>query len=261
MVRLGEHYLVELARCDSRVLSDSDSVENILLRACKEANAHRVDHNFYSMPDKSVSGVIVIEESHLSIHTFPEQEYAVADFFTCSDAVNEEKGIAYLAEKLGSGNYGFSRLERGLLPYHEIKIPKEAKAGPEVADAPTALSHVILDAWGINPAKLGKKEKIEKPFLEAVRSSGQTILYHNFHDFPVNGASGFVLGDKFHATVHDWPEHGYTAIDIMAREGKVDANKIVSSLLSQLQPRYNIKTSLERGSLYSPGYNTHINAW
>jgi S-adenosylmethionine decarboxylase len=208
-----------------------------------------------------VSGVIVIEESHLSIHTFPKQEYAVADFFTCSDAVIEEDGIALLAEKLSSGNYGFSRLERGLLPYHTINIPKEAKLDNGSMHSPTALNHVILEAWGIEPEKLEKKETLEKPFVEAAKSGGQVILYSNFHNFNPHGTSGFVLGDKSHTTVHTWPEHGYAAIDVMAPEGKVDIDRIAKSLLDYLQPRYHGKSTLERGSVYSPGYNTHINAW
>jgi len=59
--------------------------------------------------------VVVIAESHLVIHTWPEYGYAAVDIFTCGDSVQAEKAAELLIEKLGSNNHSIIELRRGIL--------------------------------------------------------------------------------------------------------------------------------------------------
>jgi S-adenosylmethionine decarboxylase len=69
---LGTHIIVELSDCDPQILSDVDKVTNILVKAANEANAEVLQTAFHRFNPQGVSGVVVIAESHLSIHTWPE---------------------------------------------------------------------------------------------------------------------------------------------------------------------------------------------
>jgi S-adenosylmethionine decarboxylase proenzyme len=61
-----------------------------------------------------VSGVVVIAESHISIHTWPEYGYAAVDFFTCGQSVDPYKAHEYMKEALQSRNAQVQELRRGI---------------------------------------------------------------------------------------------------------------------------------------------------
>ncbi|MFH0870409.1 MAG: adenosylmethionine decarboxylase [archaeon] len=267
MVILGEHYLAELALCNSNVLSNRGSIENILLESSVQANAHRKEHEFRRLNDGGISGVIVIEESHISIHTFPERAYAIADFFTCSPDVNEEAGIAYLVKQLGSKNHNFVKLDRGPGVAHKILYPEAHELETRrsligaAASSGKTFDHVIIEAWGINETIIGKKESLEAPFLEAAKEGGQKVIYHKFHNFSPFGTSGFVLGEKSHLTVHSWPEKGYCAIDILGASGEINIKRVIESLFGNLNPTRYDASRLTRGSLDTMRSNHCLNQY
>ncbi|MFN3763430.1 MAG: adenosylmethionine decarboxylase, partial [Anaerolineae bacterium] len=80
---LGVHYLLELRGCDPTVINDLPEVRRILIEAAKQAKATVLDARFHQFSPQGVSGVVVVGESHLSIHTWPEYGYASADIYTC----------------------------------------------------------------------------------------------------------------------------------------------------------------------------------
>jgi S-adenosylmethionine decarboxylase proenzyme len=81
----GRHLLVEYRGCDATILNDRSRVEELMHSAAEGAGATVVGSTFRTFTPQGVSGVVVIEESHLSIHTWPEYGYAAVDFFTCGD--------------------------------------------------------------------------------------------------------------------------------------------------------------------------------
>lgn len=85
MLTHGQHLLVEYWGCDSEVLNDLGAVEALMKRAADAAGATLVASTFHRFSPQGVSGVVVVEESHLSIHTWPEVGYAAVDFYTCGD--------------------------------------------------------------------------------------------------------------------------------------------------------------------------------
>jgi S-adenosylmethionine decarboxylase proenzyme len=81
----GTHIICELSGCSPDLLSDVDGVRTVMERAALEANAEILKVAFHRFQPQGVSGVVVIAESHLSIHTWPESGYAAVDFYTCGD--------------------------------------------------------------------------------------------------------------------------------------------------------------------------------
>ncbi|MBI3141912.1 MAG: polyamine aminopropyltransferase [Bacteroidetes bacterium] len=85
---LGRHILVEFYGCDPQIMNDVALIEQYMVAAAQEAQATVVNSTFHHFSPYGVSGVVVIEESHLAIHTWPEYGYAAVDIFTCGTAVN-----------------------------------------------------------------------------------------------------------------------------------------------------------------------------
>lgn len=114
MKRLGRHILAEYSGCDRNLLNDLQTIETILKEAARQSRATIVDTVFHRYNPHGVSGVVVIAESHISIHTWPEYGYAAADFFTCGDQVDPWKACRYLQEKLRSQDMSTREIQRGI---------------------------------------------------------------------------------------------------------------------------------------------------
>lgn len=112
---LGQHWLLELRDCKSELLREVAGVENIMRRAAAVAEAHIVSGHFHQFSPYGVSGVLVIQESHLTIHTWPEHGYAAVDIFTCSPELKVREAIRQLQADFGAKQVEVERLERGRL--------------------------------------------------------------------------------------------------------------------------------------------------
>ncbi|MHB8105349.1 MAG: adenosylmethionine decarboxylase, partial [Dehalococcoidales bacterium] len=115
MNALGRHLLVELHDCDREALNDLDFIREVMLKAAIDCGAVVLGDSFHRFSPQGVSGVVVIAESHISIHTWPEYGYAAADVFTCGTSVNPEIAAGVLIEKLGSKNHTLTEIQRGVL--------------------------------------------------------------------------------------------------------------------------------------------------
>jgi len=112
---LGRHILVELHDCDRQALNDVDLIREVMLKAAVDCGAVVMGESFHRFSPQGVSGVVVIAESHISIHTWPEYGYAAADVFTCGTTVNPEVAAQVLIERLGSKNHTLNEIKRGVL--------------------------------------------------------------------------------------------------------------------------------------------------
>ena len=113
MEALGRHLLMELEGCDRDVLNDVDALREALLTAANLAGATVLGDSFHRFSPHGISGVVVIAESHLFVHTWPEYGYAAADIFTCGDTVQPEKAAEILIERLGARHHTMVELKRG----------------------------------------------------------------------------------------------------------------------------------------------------
>jgi len=111
---LGRHLIVELVDCDRALLDDAAAMEMYLNEAARLAGATIVHSVFHRYNPQGVSGVVVIAESHVSLHTWPEYGYAAVDFFTCGDRVDPYKAHDYLRDKLRAGDAQVRELKRGI---------------------------------------------------------------------------------------------------------------------------------------------------
>jgi S-adenosylmethionine decarboxylase proenzyme len=116
--------MMELEDCDKELLNDLDSLKEAMLTAANEAGATVLGDSFHRFSPQGISGVVIIAESHLCIHTWPEYGYAAADIFTCGDSVQPTKAAELLIERLGSRNPTISEIPRGSLVAEPSRLAK-----------------------------------------------------------------------------------------------------------------------------------------
>lgn len=122
MKPLGVHYLLELADCNQDKLNNCDLIEALMLKAAKDAGATIVSYKFNTFNPQGISGFVVIAESHLSIHTWPEYKYAAIDIFTCGDPNLVEKCKDNLVHSFEANDYQVYHLNRGVLDGSNLRI-------------------------------------------------------------------------------------------------------------------------------------------
>lgn len=111
---LGNHTLVEFYECSPQLITDKDHVETMMLTAAKESGANIISSSFHQFSPQGVSGVIIISESHFTIHTWPELGYAAVDIFTCG-YINNNMAIEILHEAFESKKSQIvMNIERGI---------------------------------------------------------------------------------------------------------------------------------------------------
>ena len=115
MNALGRHLLIELQGCNEEVLDDVSFLRDAMLAAAERCGATVVGESFHQFSPQGVSGVVVIAESHLFIHTWPEFGYAAADIFTCGDTLKPEMAAQVRLRELGSKNHSLVEMRRGIL--------------------------------------------------------------------------------------------------------------------------------------------------
>ncbi len=115
MKSLGRHVLAEIYGCEFDILNDLQKVEEIMVNAALEAGAEVREFAFHKFSPQGVSGVVVISESHLAIHTWPELGYAAVDVFTCGEKVDPWDACNYLVRYFGAKDMTAQETERGIL--------------------------------------------------------------------------------------------------------------------------------------------------
>lgn len=115
MRALGKHLLVELYGCNPELLKKVNAVREILVTAAKACKATVVDLAFHEFKPFGVSGVVVIAESHLSIHTWPEYQYAAVDIFTCGNTIEPEQAVRHIADSFDCPHPSVVEVKRGFI--------------------------------------------------------------------------------------------------------------------------------------------------
>jgi S-adenosylmethionine decarboxylase proenzyme len=110
---LGFQLLVEFFDCDREVLNDVAKIETILCEAVVAAGARVVKTAMHKFSPQGVSGVVLISESHVTIHTWPQKGYAAVDIFTCGDRRVAEKIRVLLEERLRADGSQVQAIDRG----------------------------------------------------------------------------------------------------------------------------------------------------
>jgi len=113
MRSLGNQIVAEFYDCDRVRLNDVEYVERAMAKAAQIAGATVVSQTFHHFSPHGVSGAVIISESHLTIHTWPEYAYAAVDLFTCGDSVCAETAFLYLRDAFKSQQVSTMEIHRG----------------------------------------------------------------------------------------------------------------------------------------------------
>jgi S-adenosylmethionine decarboxylase len=138
MDTLGQHYIVEASGCDPEIISSVSMVEDILVKAAELAGVQIWSISFHRFQPHGVSGVVVISESHLSVHTWPEVGYVALDIYTCGKEAKPEVAVEYALEQFKATSVHVTEISRGLQEgdnvfFHSIVTWEEEISSPEKA--------------------------------------------------------------------------------------------------------------------------------
>lgn len=114
MSTLGRHFLCELSGCNPLALNDLDTVKRALNDAAAAAGVTILGSFFHRFEPHGISGLLCLAESHLAIHTWPANQYAAIDIYTCGEAVAPEKAVEMLATAFEAQARVVSKIERGI---------------------------------------------------------------------------------------------------------------------------------------------------
>ncbi|MCQ6273443.1 S-adenosylmethionine decarboxylase proenzyme [Bacillus sp. V3B] len=115
METMGRHVISELWGCDFEKLNDVVQIEQIFVGAALKSGAEIREVAFHKFAPQGVSGVVIISESHLTIHSFPEHGYASIDVYTCGD-LDPNIAADYIAEALNAETRENIEIPRGMGP-------------------------------------------------------------------------------------------------------------------------------------------------
>ena len=113
METLGQHLIVEFHGCEPEALNNLEFLEQSFGKAALATGATIVGKSFRTFSPQGVSGVVVVEESHLTVHTWPEKGYAAVDIYTCGDC-DPQKAIPVLQKDLKAHRVETVTLQRGV---------------------------------------------------------------------------------------------------------------------------------------------------
>ena len=91
MDTIGYHYVVEASGCNQDMLADPDLIRETLQHAAREGGMEVKTTYFYRFAPKAVSGVVIVAESHITVHTWPERSYAALDVYVCGEKADPER--------------------------------------------------------------------------------------------------------------------------------------------------------------------------
>lgn len=130
MEALGRHLIVEFYNCSPEKIDDVIGIEKSMVTAARKAGATVINSTFHHFSPFGVSGVVVIEESHLSIHTWPEYRFASIDLFTCGDDIDPWISFDYLKKEFAAEYFSTMELQRGHLHHlHKIDVKAPLSRG------------------------------------------------------------------------------------------------------------------------------------
>ncbi|RSK28119.1 S-adenosylmethionine decarboxylase proenzyme [Bacillus sp. HMF5848] len=124
METIGRHVISELWGCNFETLNNMEQIERIFVDAALKSGAEVREVAFHKFAPQGVSGVVIISESHLTIHSFPEHGYASIDVYTCGE-LDPNIAADYIAEALEAETRENIEIPRGMGP---VQVKQQAKA-------------------------------------------------------------------------------------------------------------------------------------
>ncbi len=132
---LGRQLTIEYYECGMNALLDENSVEKVLLKAANLSGATIISSSFHGFKPQGISGVVIIAESHFTVHAWPEHDYAAVDIFTCGNSIDLEIAINSMKDSFESKNVVISSDQnRGIIPKSSNPIKGENSGQNNISD-------------------------------------------------------------------------------------------------------------------------------
>tara|TARA_Y100001968_G_C19367947_1_gene723574 strand:- start:490 stop:966 length:477 start_codon:yes stop_codon:yes gene_type:complete len=109
---IGKHCILELYECDKTKLNDEAFIRTIMTASARVAEATLINLITHSFLPQGVTGLALLAESHISIHTWPEIGYAAVDVFTCGANTFPERACEVFVKELVADSYLLKNLSR-----------------------------------------------------------------------------------------------------------------------------------------------------
>jgi len=111
---VGTHFLMDFWGVNAELLDDKKRILAILVTAAEKTHSQILGSKVHKFSPHGLTAVLLLAESHISIHTYPEYNFAALDVYTCGSHTTPEKGVRYLKTALHPKTFTIQRIKRGL---------------------------------------------------------------------------------------------------------------------------------------------------
>lgn len=108
------HILFTLKGCNVELMEDTEYMRRMLYKASQACNSTLINLVVHKFDPQGFTGVALLAESHLSVHTWPESGQAICDVFTCGDETTPLEGVEYMKDALEASDIVLNEFERPL---------------------------------------------------------------------------------------------------------------------------------------------------
>jgi len=124
---LGLHIIADLYGVEADLIDRVEDIRALLEGAVKHAKLTKISSHYYQFRPHGATGVVLIAESHISIHTWPELGIATVDVYTCGDPQQCVEAMNFIIDKLKPARVDKKVFERGLLEEGQKKTTELLK--------------------------------------------------------------------------------------------------------------------------------------
>ncbi|OIP76270.1 MAG: S-adenosylmethionine decarboxylase proenzyme [Parcubacteria group bacterium CG2_30_36_18] len=107
----GIHLIAEF--WGGKIIEDPKEIDKILILAAKKADNTPLEVTIHKFQPQGITGVVLLAESHIAIHSWPEINYVAVDIFTCGEKAIPYKAIDYLKKKFKPKKVEIQKITRG----------------------------------------------------------------------------------------------------------------------------------------------------
>jgi len=185
---LGTHVLLDLYGCNPDRLDDLDFLRETALEGVRRSGATIVGEYFKQFEPQGVSGVVVIAESHLSFHSWPEFGYIAMDYFTCGDRIDIEAALGHFERLLEPAKAVKTRHSRGEdVGEREWAVPEAARArGPQVWhtehhwEDDETLEHTVRFQYAVEQELYRRRSEFQEILVMENPTYGRMLVLDSF---------------------------------------------------------------------------------
>lgn len=109
----GTHLIAEFWH--GRINENVKDIKRILITAAKRANNTPLEVTIHKFSPQGLTGVVLLAESHIALHSWPEFNYLAIDIFTCGDRTRPFKALEYLKKEFNPKRFEVKEIRRGKL--------------------------------------------------------------------------------------------------------------------------------------------------